>query len=96
MLSKCFIFFLNLVVILFETLDEFVKIRHGYFKFLSIVTLIISEIIHFKRSLEGTGYLPDATFTDKVLDLSATTVAMNVRQVRRTHIINDTCTKVSR
>ena len=78
MLSKCFIFLLNLVVILFETLDEFVKIRHGHFKFLSIVTLIISEIIHFKRSVKSTGYLPDTALTDKVLDLSATTVAMNV------------------
>ena len=96
MLSKCFIFFLNLVVILFEALDKLIKIRNGYFKFLAIVTLIISEIIHFKRSVKSAGHLPDAAFADKVLDLSATTVAMNVRQVRRTHIINDTCTKVSR
>ena len=69
---------MNLIVGVFEALNQLTEVRNWNFKFLSIVTLIVSEIVDFQGLLKKLRDLPVATLAGEVMNLSASAISMHI------------------
>lgn len=70
---------LNLIVSIFKAFDQFIEVRDGYFKFLTIVTLIISQVVNLERCLKNLWNFPGFVVTREIADLRTASVPLYIR-----------------
>ena len=86
---------MNFLITELKSLDQLGKVRYGYLKVLTIVTLIVSKVVDLIWLLEDLGYLPHSVVANKFLHVRATSVPVNIRKVRRHELVNNSDTKVT-
>ena len=86
---------MDLIIALLKAHYELTQLGHRHFEVLPIVTLVICQAICLESLFKRTWYIPGAALADKRLNLGASAVTMDIRKIRRHHVVDDTNAKVA-